>query len=453
MGLLDTGIDAAVRASVPSGEEIDLERINAFESVLNPMIAEMGISQVWARRVKDAYVDFIFPVGADHDQILEASTKIQASGFEQFAQQHVKDIIEREFENGTEILQKIDDSFSEDPFAFFAANELSGDDISTLPELSRRTQEFVTLPDQLTLQQDRLINTRAPFLPGIPEGLQGRLRSAFRDAISLDAAEAGMSLEDFLTTNPVVDFKAVAEQELTNLFSDELFQSAVTVNDAGSTLSFILNNKAQFGNLTPQEMLEAVKTIALDDPKAGESEVSAEARSKFAGILEDDKTQETINDMQRARTLRNLEEDIRTFEEDTRLADIQREENARRLDFEDPFARAFETQAGKFLFGPQGRAVAQDISGEAIRGFEERINVTRDRVEGDTGERPSFQQLFSGEFPEVGTIEGFVQREFDADFFTESARRSRQSRSPSPVIGISRRSQPQTNRLGATGGR
>ena len=90
----------------------------------------------------------------------------------------------------------------------------------------------------------------------------------------------------------------------------------------------------------------------------------------------------------------------------------------------------------------------------ALQEFEERLNVTRDRVETDTGERPSFRQLFSGEFPEVGSIDQYVQREFDVDFFTESARKSRQSRTPAPRIGVGRRTnQATTPRLGAIGGR
>ena len=44
---------------------IALEQINAFESTLNPMLADLGIMQVWGRRIKDAYIETVFPVGAD----------------------------------------------------------------------------------------------------------------------------------------------------------------------------------------------------------------------------------------------------------------------------------------------------------------------------------------------------------------------------------------------------
>ena len=50
-------------------------------------------------------------------------------------------------------------------------------------------------------------------------------------------------------------------------------------------------------------------------------------------------------------------------------------------------------------------------------------------------------------------MDEYVQREFDADYFTEAARRSRQSRTPAPRIGVGQITTKSRPRLGAIGGR
>jgi len=465
--VLSSDVESAIEEPY-EGEAMNLERISAFEGVLNPIITELGIGQVWARGIKDAYIDSILPEGAPRLDILDIASKIADSDFKEYAIAHVKDRIEREFnpEYSEALLERIEDTYQGDPFKFFAANELNNDSIRTIGDLDRRSQAFVTLPDELDLQMDRIISSSAGFLPDLPDTTQPDVRVLLKGRMRELAAQAGLSLEDYVedrafTVDLEAEFRESTEVYLSRLFPDEMMQDIIAINAEGSMIEFFSDNP--FSGQTIEEITEAVRDFELDDPIPGESDYYAERRASIEDLRRKEEEDEFIEEQARIRALRDAEAmltdeeyeaDQARIEEDKRLADLAREERARRYDFEDPFSRAFERQANKFLFGPQGRAVAQDVGGLALQEFEERLNVTRDRVETDTGERPSFRQLFSGEFPEVGSIDQYVQREFDVDFFTESARKSRQSRTPAPRIGVGRRTnQATTPRLGAIGGR
>ena len=455
---------ASAVAQPSDADAVALEQINAFESTLNPMLADLGIMQVWGRRIKDAYIDTVYPVGADRAGVLVVAQNLQQTSFAAFARQYVKDAIGREWVGGEKILEAIQDKYNGDPFEFFSLSGVSSKNVKTLGELNRLSDKFVPDEAAISLQLDQLIRDQAGFYSAIPDVAQPDMRSVLEGRVSELASKAGVSLEDFIQNissteiDLEAEFKAAGETFLNTLFPDEMMQDIVSINAEGSIIDFFSNN--QFGGQTIDEIVESVQDFELSDPFPGESDAKAEARERYGEAKQKEREDEEIEERARQDALRDarrpdtFDEDQVRLAEDKRLADIAREERARQYDFEDPFARAFEKQANRFLFGAQGRAVAQDVGGLALQEFEKRINVTRDRVETDTGERPSFRQLFSGEFPEVGNIDQYVQREFDVDFFTESARRSRQSRTQAPRIGVSRRTnQPTTPRLGAIGGR
>jgi len=452
---------ASAVAQPSDADAVALEQINAFESTLNPMLADLGIMQVWGRRIKDAYIETVYPVGADRAGVLVVAQNLQQTSFAAFARQYVKDAIGREWVGGEKILEAIQDKYNGDPFEFFSLSGVSSKNVKTLGELNRLSDKFVPDEAAISLQLDQLIRDQAGFYSAIPDVAQPDMRRVLEGRVSELASKAGVSLEDFIQTVDLdmeAEFKAAGETFLNTLFPDEMMQDIVSINAEGSIIDFFSNNK--FGGQTIDEIVESVQDFELSDPFPGESDAKAEARERYGEAKQKEKEDKEIEErarqdaLDRARRPDTFDEDQERLEEDKRLADITREERARQYDFEDPFARAFEKQANRFLFGAQGRAVAQDVGGLALQEFEKRINVTRDRVETDTGERPSFRQLFSGEFPEVGNIDQYVQREFDVDFFTESARRSRQSRTQAPRIGVNRRTnQSTTPRLGATGGR
>jgi len=459
------------------GEAIDLERINAYESVLNPIIADLGVGQVWSRGIKDAYIDSIFPASGARLDILEVAENISEAGFGEYARAYVKDEIGRTFDNWEEILDKIQDSYGGDPFAFFKANDLNNDSIRTRGDLNRKVQDFIVLPVDLNVRRDQLIRDQAEFLLDLPEAIQPEIRGYLEAEIGELAARAGVSLEDFMEENYVRDeLRAAGNLALNALFADDVFQDVMSIgiakgwrkygtNAAGddrapNIIEFLSSN--DFGGQTVEQIIETVQDSTLGDPVPGESDERAEARGRIQEFKQKKAEDEALADYVHQENLKaaGLGEyrdeylaDQERLEEDERLADIAREERARQYDFEDPFARAFQQQANKFLFGAQGRAVAQDIGGLALQGFEEQLNLIRDRVEKDTEERPSFRELLSGSFPEIGTMDKYVQREFDADFFTEAARRSRQSRTPAPRIGVGQITTKSRSRLGAIGGR
>ena len=457
------------------GEAMDLERISAYEGVLNPIIAALGIGQIWSRGIKDAYINSIFPASGARLDILQAAEDISEADFGEYAIAYVKDEIGQTFENGEEILDKIQDSYGGDPFAFFKDNDLNSDSIRTRGDLNRRVQDFIVLPDELNVRRDQLIRDQAEFLLEIPEAVQPHVREYLESTIDDLVSEAGISLEDFMKGSPGIrqELRDAGNLVLNALFADDVFRDVMSIGTAKgreqgvggdgrapNIIEFLSSNN--FSGQTVEQIIETVQDFTLPDPVPGESNERAEARGRIEEFKQRELEDEAIDDFNRQEALKaagigeyyeEYAADQERLEEDERLADISREERARQYDFEDPFAKAFEKQANKFLFGAQGRAVAQDVGGLALQEFEDRINVTRDRVETDTGERPSFRQLFSGEFPEVGNIDQYVQREFDVDFFTESARKSRQSRTHAPRVGISQVTTKSRPRLGAVGGR
>ena len=453
------------------GEAMDLERINAYEGVLNPIIAELGIGQIWSRDIKDAYINSIFPASGARLDILQAAEDISEADFGEYARAYVKDEIGRTFENGEEILDKIQDSYGGDPFAFFKDNDLNNDSIRTRGDLNRRVQDFIVLPDELDVRRDQLIRDQAGFLLDLPEAVQPHIRDYLESTINDLASEAGVSLEDFMEGSPGImqELRDAGNLELNALFADDVFRDVMSVNvargweesgKAPNIIEFLSSNN--FSGQTVEQIIETVQDFTLPDPMPGESDDRAEARGRIEEFKQKKEEKKAIEDFYHQEALKaagigeyyeEYAADQERLEEDERLADIAREERARQYDFEDPFARAFQQQASKFLFGAQGRAVVQDVGGLALQGFEERLNLTQDRVEGDTEERPSFRELLSGSFPEIGTMDEYVQREFDADFFTEAARKSRQSRTPTPITGVSRRRTQPSIRLGAIGGR
>ena len=456
------------------GDAMDLERISAYEGVLNPIIAELGIGQVWSRGLKDAYISSIFPASGARIDVLEAAENISEADFGDYARAYVKDEIGRTFENGEEILDKIQDSYGGDPFAFFKANDLNNDNIRTRGDLNRKVQDFIVLPDELDVRRDQLIRDQAEFLLDLPEAIQPEVRGYLEAEISKLAARAGVSLEDFMEESYIRDeLRAAGNLGLNALFADEVFQDVMSIGTAKgfedgrapNIIEFLSSN--DFGGQTVEQIIESVQDFTLADPVPGESDEKAEARGRIEEFKQRKAEDEALADYVHQENLKAaglgqyrddyLADQERTAE-DERLDDIARAQRARKLDFEDPFAMAFEKQASKFLFGVQGRAVMQDVGGLALQDFEKRLNVTRDRIETDQtdefgGTRPSFKDLLSGQYEEIGTMDEYVQREFDADYFTEAARRSRQSRTPAPRIGVGQITTKSRPRLGAIGGR
>ena len=432
---------------------------------MDPVLRKLGLPAFLMRRAKDAYIQSVLPITGRNEDILKAAAAIRTPDVNDYATQWYKDYIGDNVEGGDQLLEKIEKSGG-DPFAWGKRRGLDKPEIKTDGEFNRVAGASVVTPDELSLKVDKAINKVAPFIKQLPLELQDALRGSSEVRVAELAAQAGMDVADFLDENLLnaADIRAFTEVELNRVFrktQDIGFDSIVKINADGSILDFLLENEADFRGRTVEDIIEfTYDVIGIDAAIAGESQDLAKAR----GIVQDEKNnrerEKETKGLRDAKTLHDLQREAETREDTERREDLELQESLRNRELVQPFQQAFDAQAGKFLFGARGREVTADVGAQALRDFESRINVTRDRVSGDTGETPSFQELLGGNFPEVGTpdakrsvVQQFTQENFGADFFTQAARKSRQSRTPAPRVGVARQQAVPEFRLGATGGR
>ena len=477
-----------------------------YTKLLKPHINALKIPDLFHLGIIDDYIKRSFTDNMSPEDQLKTLESTVNNDFDGIALLFIKDVFTN-FASGDRILKKINEEYGGNAMEYILDNGLSttsdGVQHSFLSLESAAQDTILTMEDDVKAEQELLgsLTSLADMMP--PEAITDATNFILQYARSA-AQRRGMDFADYVKqavgefTSYVSGEAEVApysgeitaqielflNEQYGDLFTDDYLENLVAASGFGSKTEFFEAHKDLFTG-TRTDIKTALEDFELMDVAPGEDAAQAAARAAVAEskakLAADEQYKEALDDVQKGELElrearlqedkereeraakvregefdlreRGLEENQATQERDFELAEIRRQEAERQAHLVDPFEQAFRTQASRFLFGPRGREVASYAFGDAFTSFEERINVTRDRF--NESDAPTYAQLFSGEFPEVGgSVDDYVGREFDAGFFSEAARKERQSRTPAARGGVARQSRnPLSSVLGARGGR